>query len=93
MDKHADKILTDLKRESNSRLQNPSLLLEDLRVLGIFGELSDDGRYFTMPFEDVHCLVTTMRMAELILNDRVQRTRKAELERIKSQLDAYSSSS
>jgi hypothetical protein len=41
-----------------------------------------------MAFEDVHGLVTTMRMAEVILNERVQTCRKAEIARIKTQLDA-----
>ena len=41
-----------------------------------------------MPFEDVHRLVTTMRMAELILNDRVQVNRKDKMAEIKTQLDA-----
>ncbi len=42
-----------------------------------------------MPFEDVHRLVTTMRMAELILNDRFfQVNRKEKMAAIKTQLDA-----
>jgi hypothetical protein len=41
-----------------------------------------------MPFEDVHRLVTTMRMAELILNDRVQTDRKEIMAEIKIQLDS-----
>jgi hypothetical protein len=41
-----------------------------------------------MAFEDVHRLVTTMRMAEVILNERVQTRRKAKMTQIKSQLDA-----
>ncbi len=52
------------------------------------GDLSDDCQYLTLPFEDVYRLVTTMRMAELILNERVQNSRKAKLARIKTQLDA-----
>ncbi len=54
----------------------------------MYGELSDDNRYISMPFEDVHRLVTTMRMAELILNDRVQANRKDRMAEIKIQLDA-----
>jgi hypothetical protein len=54
----------------------------------MFGELSDDQRHVTMPFEDVHRLVTTMRMAEVILNERIQNKRKAKLDLIKVQLSA-----
>jgi hypothetical protein len=71
-DARAKKVLADLQREQQSRLQNPSLLVDDLKELGMYGELSDDNNYINMPFEDVHRLVMTMRMAELILNDRVQ---------------------
>jgi hypothetical protein len=52
------------------------------------GDLSDDGQHLTMAFEDVHRLVTTMRMAEVILNERVQNSRKVKIARIKTQLDA-----
>jgi hypothetical protein len=38
----------------------------------MYGELSEDQSRVTMPFEDVHRLVTTMRMAEIILNERIQ---------------------
>ncbi len=38
-------------------------------------------------FEDVHRLVMTMKMTELILNDRVQVNRKANIARIKAQLE------
>jgi hypothetical protein len=72
-DKNAKKLLTGLQREMTSRFQDRSLLLEDLRELGMAGELPDDSQYLTMAFEDVHRLVTTMRMAEVILNERVQR--------------------
>jgi hypothetical protein len=51
-------------------------------------KLSEDNRHFTMPLEDIHRLVMTMKMAELILNDRVQASRKAKNSRIKAQLDA-----
>jgi hypothetical protein len=54
----------------------------------VYGELSEDQRHLTLPFEDVHRLVTTRRMAELILNDRVRNSRKAKLEQIKTQLSA-----
>ncbi len=52
-DKIAKKLLTGLHREANSRLQDRSLLLEDLKGLGMAGDLSDDSQYVTMPFEDV----------------------------------------
>jgi hypothetical protein len=67
-DENAGKFLTKLSRGSEKRLENPSLLLEDLRELGMYGELSEDQSRVTMPFEDVHRLTTTMRMAEIILN-------------------------
>ena len=76
-DKIAKKLLTGLEREMNSRIQDPSQLLEDLKELGMVGDFSHDERYVSLPFEDVHRLVTTMRMAELILNERVQTRRKA----------------
>ncbi len=53
----------------------------------MYGELAEDQ---CMPFEDVHRLVTTMRMADVILNDRIQNKRKAKLEILKAQLDASS---
>jgi hypothetical protein len=77
-DARAKKVLTDLQREQQSRLQNPSLLVDDLKELGMYGELSDDNDYI---------LVMTMRMAELILNDRVQSNRKDKMAQIKAQLD------
>ena len=52
------------------------------------GDLSDDGQHLTMAFEDVHRLVTAMRMAEAILNERVQNSRKAKIAQIKTQLEA-----
>jgi hypothetical protein len=52
------------------------------------GDLSRDERYLSLPFEDVHRLVTTMRMAEVILNERVHNRRKAKISQIKTQLDA-----
>jgi hypothetical protein len=70
------------------KFQDPSLLLDDLKEFGTAGDLSDDGQHLTMAFEDIHRLVTTMRMAEVILNERVQTRRKAKIAQIKSQLDA-----
>ncbi len=87
-DKTAKKLLTGLEREMNSRIQNPSQLLEDLKELGMVGDFSHDERYVSLPFEDVHRLVTTIRMAELILNERVHTRRKAKIAQIKTQLDA-----
>jgi hypothetical protein len=87
-DENARKFLTKLKRDSKKRIENPPLLLDDLRELGMYGELSEDQCHVTMPFEDVHRLVTTMRMAEIILNERIQNKRKAKLELLKAQLNA-----
>jgi hypothetical protein len=87
-DERAKRVLANLQREQKSRVQNPSLLLDDLRELGMYGELSDDNCHINMPFEDVHRLVTTMRMAELILNDRVHTNRKEKMAKIKTLLDA-----
>jgi hypothetical protein len=61
-DERAKRVLADLQREQKSRVQNPSLLLNDLRKLGMYGELSDDNYHINMPFEDLHRLVTTMRI-------------------------------
>jgi hypothetical protein len=87
-DDRAKKVLANLQREQKSRVQSPSLLIDDLKELGMYGELSDDNWYINMPFEDVHRLVMTMRMAELIVNDRVQSNRKDKMAQIKAQLDA-----
>jgi hypothetical protein len=87
-DDHAQKILDNLQRGRESRIQNHSLIIDDLKELGMFGELSEDHDYVTMPFEDVHHLVTTMRMANVILNECVQARRRAKLNEIKDQLDA-----
>jgi hypothetical protein len=86
-DDRAKKVLADLQREQQSRVQSPSLLMNDLKELGMYGELSDDNCYTNMPFEDVHRLVMTMRMAELILNDRFQSNLKDKMAQIKAQLD------
>jgi hypothetical protein len=87
-DDHSRKILDNLQRGRETRIQNHSLIIDDLKELGMFGELSEDHDYVTMPFEDVHRLVTTMRMANVILNERVQARRQAKLNEIKEQLDA-----
>ncbi len=47
-DQNAKKFLTKFARDSEKRNQNPSLLLDDLKELGMCGELSDDQRYLTM---------------------------------------------
>jgi hypothetical protein len=52
------------------------------------GELSDDSTFVNMSFEDVHRIVTTMKITELILNDTVKSNRKERIERIKVQIDA-----
>jgi hypothetical protein len=41
-DDRAKKVLADLLREQKSRLQNPSLLVDDLKELGMYGELSEN---------------------------------------------------
>jgi hypothetical protein len=87
-DERAKKVLADLQRDQKSRFQNQSLLLDNLRELGMYGDLSEDKCHVNMPFKDVHRLVMTMKMAELILNDRVQLARKEKNARIKAKLDA-----
>jgi hypothetical protein len=87
-DENARKFLSRLSCDSEKRFQNPSLLLEDLKGLGKYGELSEDQNHVTMPFKDVHHLVTTMRLTEIILNERIQNKRKVKLELLKAQLDA-----
>ena len=54
----------------------------------MYGELSEDQGHITMPFEDVHRLVTTMRMTEVILNERIQNKRRAKLQLLTAQLNA-----
>ncbi len=83
-DDHAQKILNNLQRGRESRVQNHSLIIDDLKELGMFVELSEDHDYGTMPFD----LVTTMKMANVILHERVQARRQAKLDDIKTQLDA-----
>jgi hypothetical protein len=87
-DENAKKLLTRHIRCSNKRVLNPPLLLNDLTELGMFGELSEDQRHITKPFKDLHRLVTTMIMAELSLNERIQNKRNKKLELIKVQLNA-----
>jgi hypothetical protein len=82
------KLLTDLEWHQASRIQNPSLLLDDLKELGMVGELSEDNKFVNMSFEDVHRLVMTMKMAKFILKDSIQSNRKDKIEQIKVQLDA-----
>jgi hypothetical protein len=84
-DDHAQKILDNLQRGRETRIQNHSLIIDDLKELGMFGELSGDHDYVTMPFEGVHRLVTTMRMANVILNEGVQARRRAKLQTERNQ--------
>ena len=70
------RVLKELGRYQDSRTQNPPLLLQDLKEMRMFGELSENNKFITMSFEDVHRLVTTMKMTELILNDTVYFDRK-----------------
>ena len=88
MDSRASRVINNLGQYQNSRTHHPSLLLEDLKELGMVGELSENNKFVTTSFEDLHRLVTTMKMAELILNDTVQSERKAKIDQIKVQLDA-----
>ncbi len=87
-DDHAQKILNNLQRGRESRIRNYSLILDDLKELGMYGELSEDQNYVTTSFEDLHRLVTTMKMANVILNERVQESRKAKLKEILAEIDA-----
>jgi hypothetical protein len=87
-DDRARKILDNLQRGRESRIQNHSLILDDLKELGMHGEISEDQNYVTTSFEDLHRLVTTMKMANLILNERVQFRRRAKIDEIREELDA-----
>ncbi len=87
-DERAQKILDNLQRVRETRVQNHPLILEDLKELGMYGELSNDQQYVTMSFEDVHRLMTTMKMANVILNERVKDRRRAKIDEIKEELDA-----
>ena len=73
-------VLKELGRYQDSRTQNPPLLLDDLKELGMVGELTEDQKFVNISFEDVHRLVTTMKMTELILNDHVRFDRKEKIE-------------
>jgi hypothetical protein len=64
------------------------LILDDLKEFGMHGELSEDQNYVTTSFEDLHRLVTTMKMANVILNERVKDRRRAKIDEIKEELDA-----
>ncbi len=86
-------------RDSEKQLQNPLLLLDDLKGLGMCGVLSDDHRLVTMSFADDHRLVTmsfadahqlktNMKMSEIILNERIQNKRKVKVEFLKAQINA-----
>ncbi len=88
VDSRAKIVLRELERFRDSRTHKPPLLLDDLKELGMVGELSEDSNFVTMSFEDCHRLVMTMRMTELISNDTVQCHRHDQIERIRSQLDA-----
>jgi hypothetical protein len=59
-----------------------------LKELGMYGELSEDQNYVTTSFEDLHRLVTTIKMANVILNERVKDRRRAKIDEIKEELDA-----
>ncbi len=52
----AQMILEDLQHDRDSRVQNRSLLVDDLKELGMLGELSEDNNYINMPFKNVHCM-------------------------------------
>jgi hypothetical protein len=45
------RILEDLQHDQSSRFNNRSLLIEDLKELGMFGELSDDSTISTCRFK------------------------------------------
>jgi hypothetical protein len=87
-DSRAKRVLNELVRFRDSRTHNRPMLLDDLKELGMAGELSEDGKFVTMSFEDSHRLVMTMKMAELILNDTVHSDRKQKIAQIKTQLNA-----
>ncbi len=55
-DDRAQKILDNLQRDRESRIHNHSLILDDLKELGMYGELSEDQSYVTTSFEDLHRL-------------------------------------
>ncbi len=47
-DARAKRVLADLQREQMSRVQNPTLLVDDLKELGMYGELSDANCHINM---------------------------------------------
>ena len=75
-DENTLRLLTKFARDSQKRFQNPPLLLDDLRGLGMCGDLSEDHRHVTMSFEDAHRLTMTMRLAEAVLNEKIQKNGK-----------------
>jgi hypothetical protein len=87
-DENARKIRRNLCWDSEKRFQNPPLLLDDLKELGMCGDLSEDHGFVTLSFKDAQRLVTHMRMSEIILNERIQNKSKAKLENLKSQINA-----
>ena len=49
-------VLKELGRYQDSRTRNPPLLLDDLKELGMVCELTEDQKFGTMSFEDLHRL-------------------------------------
>jgi hypothetical protein len=62
----AMRILEDLQHDNYSRVPNHFLLIDDLKELGMLGELPEDSNYISMPFEDVRHLAAAIKMAEAI---------------------------
>ena len=65
-DENAKKIRRNLFWNSGKRFQNPLLLLDDLKELGMCGDLSEDHGFVTLSFKDAQRMVTHMRMSEII---------------------------
>jgi len=82
------RIQANLLRDSEKRSQNPPLLLDDLKELGMCGDLSEDQAFVTLSFQDAQRLVTHMKMSEVILNERIRSKNKAKLDFVKAQIDA-----
>ncbi len=57
MESRIQKVLRELGRFRDSRTHNRPLLLDDLKELGMVGELSEDSKFVTMSFEDCQRLV------------------------------------
>ena len=57
-DENTRKIRANLLRDSEKRFQNPLLLLDDLKGLGMCGDLSDDHGFVTLSFKDAQRLIT-----------------------------------